>query len=269
MNRRTLIKAATGSLAAPMTVIAGADSALPSSGSLQPTRLIDCQHPAITQLAIQLCEGAGSDREKAVRIHDAVRDRVRFGLAPAFYDMKASEVLAAGVGYCNSKTTLFSALLRASGLPTRTRMVDLDAGVLRGLFSPGTDTVDHAIAEVYFDDRWNPVDSYVVDMALEAAARNRLAREARPVGYGIHEDGTSRWDGRSPSFIQAVPGTSTAARIVRVWGTFNDVEEFYRTTPGARNRLNLLTSVLIRLGAPSINRNIDNIRSAAQPKPLA
>lgn len=269
MNRRTLIKAAAGSLAAPKTVLAGADSARPSSEFLEATRLIDCEHPTITQWATQLCDGAGSEREKAVRIHDAVRDRVRFGLAPAFYDMKASEVLAVGVGYCNSKTTLFSALLRASGLPTRTRMVDLDAGVLRGLFSPGTDTVDHAITEVYFGGRWNPVDSYVVDSALEAAARTRLAREARAVGYGIHVDGTSRWDGRSPSFIQAVPATSAAASILREWGTFNDVEEFYRTTPGARNRLNLLTSVLMRLGAPSINRNIDNIRSEAQTKPLA
>ena len=39
--------------------------------------------------------------------------------------MRASEVLRAKVGYCNTKATLFIALLRAAGVPARQHFVDL------------------------------------------------------------------------------------------------------------------------------------------------
>jgi hypothetical protein len=258
-----LTAAAASAIAAPLAGRAAIHRATPSPESRLPTRLIDSQHPAIMALASELTAGATSDSERAVRIHSAVRDRIRFGLAPAFYGMRASEVLRAGVGYCNTKTTLFSALLRAVGLPTRVRMVDLSADVLRGLFSPGTDTVDHAITEVYLEEAWHPVDSYVVDSELAAAARVKLQREGRPAGYGIHAAGTSHWDGKVPSFIQAVPNTEAAPNIIRDWGYFEDIEDFYRRTPGARNRLTLVTELLIRLGAAGINRNIDSVRSVS------
>jgi Transglutaminase-like superfamily len=258
-----LTAAAASAIAAPLDGWAATQPPTPSPESRLSTRLIDSQHPAIVALASELTAGATSDSERAVRIHDGVRDRIRFGLAPTFYDMKASEVLQTGVGYCNTKTTLFSALLRAVALPTRVRMVDLSADVLRGLFSPGTDTVDHAITEVYLENAWHPVDSYVVDSELAAAARVKLQREGRAAGYGIHAAGTSRWDGKVPSFIQAVPTAQSASNIIRDWGHFEDIEDFYRRTPGARNRLTPVTGLLIRLGAAGINRNIDSVRSVS------
>jgi len=39
-------------------------------------------------------------RNKAVHLHNFVRARARCGWEPVFCDQKASEVLAAGIGFC-------------------------------------------------------------------------------------------------------------------------------------------------------------------------
>jgi hypothetical protein len=232
----------------------------PTDRDRAPTTWIDSGHPRVVALAEELTRGAGSDVEVAVRLHDAVRDRVAFGIDPAFYAMKASDVLDAGVGYCNTKTTLFSALLRARGIATRTRMFDLSAAVLAGLFDPGTERVDHAVTEVWLDGRWVGVDSYVVDLPLARAARGLLAREGKAAGFGIHAAGTSSWDGHSPSRIQCVETASPAGWVGQNHGAFEDVGDFYDRVASARNRLTIVTGLLIRLGAGGINRGIDAIR---------
>lgn len=259
-RRRFLAAAAVGA-----TPIAGwpvdADDTPPSPASLSPTEWIDVDHPRIRALAGELASGAPTPEGVAVRVHDAVRDRIAFGLAPAFYAMKASEVLDAGVGFCNTKTTLFQALLRANGIPTRTRMFDLSAQVLQGLFEPGTASVDHAVTDVWLGGRWIGVDSYVVDKPLARAAAERLAAEGRRVGYGIHAAGTSEWDGRTGARIQCVPGSEPAV-VLGEHGVFADVGDFYTRATVARNRLGGINRWLIRLGAASINRRIAQVRGA-------
>lgn len=235
----------------------------PGADDLADTPLIDATHPRIVQLSAALTQGAASRQEAAVRLHDWVRDQIAFGIAPAFYAMRASEVLDAGVGYCNTKSTLLAALLRAAGIPTRTRMVDLSAQVLRGLFDPGTDTVDHALTEVWLNGRWVGVDSQVVDTALARAAAARLAAEGRALGWGIHSAGAPRWDGVAPARIQAVEPPAATGVVLHDHGHFRDVADFYARVPQARNRLTWSRALLIRLGAPGINRSIEQVRRSA------
>jgi transglutaminase-like putative cysteine protease len=269
MPRRKLILGAicaaggTGSLPAWANGAASAD-AEPTSRDLAPTPWIDSAHPAIVRLAQELTRGARSEVAAAVRLHDAVRDRVLFGIAPGFYALKASEVLEAGVGYCNTKTTLFSALLRARGIATRTRMFDLSAAVLSGLFDTGTARVDHAVTEVWLKGRWWGVDSYVVDLPLERAARALLARDGKLAGYGVHSRGASAWDGASPARIQCVESVDPPGWIARDHGLFEDVGDFYARTPSAHNRLTPISRVFIRLGAGRINRQINEVRGATK-----
>jgi hypothetical protein len=232
----------------------------PQARHYAPTPQIDSTHPRIVSLAQELTAGARSETEAAIRLHDAVRDRIAFGIAPAFYAMKASEVLDAGVGYCNTKSTLFCALLRARGIAARIRMLDLSAAVLTGLFDPGGARVDHAVTEVWLDGRWLGVDSYVVDPPLERAARARLAREGQVAGYGIHRDGSTRWDGRSATRIQCVESAAPAGWIGQDHGVFDDVNDFYARVPSAHNRLNVLLALFIRLGASRINQGIEKLR---------
>lgn len=231
---------------------------------LGPTPVIDTEHPDIVRVARELTAGAASNREKAVRIHDFVRDRVRFGFQSRFYDVRASEVLAGGVGYCNTKSTLFIALLRASGIPARAHFVDLDSGLLRGVVDPGTPLVDHCYTEVWDGTRWVKTDSYIVDTPLRAAALERLRAEGRRYGYGVHAAGTGEWDGTRDAFSQFVaePGHATFTRSD--FGVHADVLAFYRDTPGAWNRLTPALRAIGPVAFSAANERAERIRRGVE-----
>lgn len=214
----------------------------------------------IQALAKTITHSATSPIEAAVLIHRWVRDEIAFGIPAQFYDMTASEVLDAKIGFCNTKTTLFSALLAAYGIATRLRMIDLSARVLNGLFDPGTPFVDHAITEVQLADQWYSVDSYVVDYALANQARARLDASGAEVGFGIHRMGSSEWDGASDSLIQAFDDGRNTGYINKQHGYFNDIADFYARTANARNRRTFTTGLIVRLIAASTNRAIDRVR---------
>ena len=86
---------------------------------LAATDIIDWDTPAIQQLAAELAAGDSDPIAIALRSFEWVRDEIKhssdFKLNPV--TCKASEVLAAGTGYCYAKSHLLAALLRANGIP--------------------------------------------------------------------------------------------------------------------------------------------------------
>lgn len=220
--------------------------------------LIDETDPRITELSQTLVRGRETTRERAIAIHDYVRDQLRFGFTPQFYAMSAAEVLRAGIGYSNTKSTLFVALLRAAGIEARQQFVDLNAAILRGLLEPRTPFVDHSYTEVMLGGAWVPTDSYIVDAALARAAVAALRIEGRPLGYGVRADGRSDWDGRTPAFVQFVPNDPACSR--HRWGVFADVAAFYECTSSAWNRHTNITRVVFPLTAHMANRTADALR---------
>ena len=252
INRRVLLQASA--LAMPAT-------AQPAPDDLKATALIESTHPRIAALAKDVTASAGTDRAAAIVVHDWVRDQSAFGIPRGFYDSSATQTLDAGVGYCNTKVNLFSALLRARGIATRIRVMDLSAQVLGGLFNPGTPYVDHAITEVFLEGRWVKVDSYVVDTPLVKSAERKLAASGAKAGFGIHLDGKSSWDGSSDNFIQCVDSGAIKDYVLKDHGLFIDVADFYARTADARNRKTLVSGLGIWIGAPFINRQIDTIRT--------
>jgi Transglutaminase-like superfamily len=222
--------------------------------------LIQTTHPKIVALAKEITIDATTAQAAAVLIHNWVRDRILFGLPPRFYATTAIESLDEKIGYCNTKVSLFNALLRAKNIPTRIRVVDLSAEVLSGVIDPGTPYVDHSFTEVFLEDQWLQVDSYVVDKPLVEAARKKLAASKRIAGFGIHSNGNTQWNGRTHSFIQCMNDGSIPSYVLKDHGLFSDVNEFYQKVQPARNRLNFLSSLGIRFGAPSINQHIQKVR---------
>jgi hypothetical protein len=227
---------------------------------LAPTPVIDADHPAVVRLAAELTAGAEGDRERAIRLHDFVRDEIRFGWQNEFYEVRASEVLAARVGYCHTKSSLFVALLRAAGVPARPHFVDLDARLLAGLIDPGTPFVDHSYAEVWLGGRWVLTDSYIVDPPMFRTAHVRLRAEGRRYGYGVHADGTDRWDGIQDAFSQFIR-TSADDQFSRTdSGVHADVVAFYRDRPAAWNPRTRLLRVIGGVAFPNANRAVERIR---------
>jgi transglutaminase-like putative cysteine protease len=88
---------------------------------LRPTSFIDSDHPAVLAFAQAHTQGAATDRERAVQLFYAVRDRIRydaFGLTFVPENYKASHVLAEGEAYCIPKAILLAAAARAVGIPS-------------------------------------------------------------------------------------------------------------------------------------------------------
>ncbi|MEM7292180.1 MAG: transglutaminase-like domain-containing protein [Pseudomonadota bacterium] len=234
------------------------DSPLDWLGS---TPLIDKEHPRVREKAADLARGGKTDRDVALAVFNFVRDEIEFGFARGFWKSKASQVLATGRGYCNTKSTLFIALLRANRIPARQVFVDIHSSVLHGILNPGTPYVDHSYVEVFLEGDWIPTDAYIVDRALFEPAQARVLAENRLMGYGVHGTGTMLWDGKSSAFSQfnlLDPHSISTRR----WGLFSDVGDFYRFADDPWNRLNPLFRAAMGAMGNAANKRADAIRAS-------
>ncbi len=101
--------------------------ATPTAAHLAPSALIDSEHPAVVDFARRHATGSDA-RERAVALYYAVRDGFRYDpyridLSPA--GMRASTVLAVGIGWCVPKAALLAAACRAQGIPARVGYADV------------------------------------------------------------------------------------------------------------------------------------------------
>jgi hypothetical protein len=221
--------------------------------------MIDSTASVIVETTNKVVAGARGERERAVRIHDFVRDEIKFGWSTGFYDQRASDVLSVKIGYCNTKSTLFVAMLRAAGIEARQHFVNIDAAIVRDFLNPGTSYVDHSYVEVRIDGRWLNVDSYIVDRPLANAARTRLQREGKIVGYGVHRNGTSDWDGTTDAFSQFVNDGAHPRLTTQNFGVYDDVHAFYASGNGV-NAQPWVVRQLIGVFARRANQKIESVR---------
>ncbi|MDP2369533.1 transglutaminase-like domain-containing protein, partial [Rhodoferax sp.] len=134
-------------------------TAIPDPQTLEPTALIDSDHPAVQAFVHTHVSGA-CDRERAVSLFYAVRDGFRYDpyrvdLSPE--GMKASTVLVSGYGWCVSKATLLAAACRAVGIPARLGFADvrnhLSTERLRQMMK--TDVFAwHGYTDIWLDGAW-------------------------------------------------------------------------------------------------------------------
>jgi len=131
----------------------------PSAASLQGTALIDSDHPDVAAFARECGTGA-SERERAVALHDAVRDGFRYDpyrvdLTPE--GMRASNVVRRGYGWCVPKAALLAAACRAVGIPARLGYADVrnHLSTERMRRTMGTDLfVWHGYTDIWIDGAW-------------------------------------------------------------------------------------------------------------------
>lgn len=87
---------------------------------LQPTAIIDSNHPAIIAAAAEIAGDARDDEDVARRCFEWVRDAVKHSVdaQSPVVTCTASDVLQHRVGFCYAKSHLLAALLRARGIPS-------------------------------------------------------------------------------------------------------------------------------------------------------
>ncbi|MGC2855275.1 transglutaminase-like domain-containing protein [Novispirillum sp. DQ9] len=88
---------------------------------LRATDVMDFEHPAVAALAREVAAGRGAGHDAAIAadcfawVRDRIPHTVDLGGGPV--PCAASEVLAAGTGFCFAKSHLLAALLHANGIP--------------------------------------------------------------------------------------------------------------------------------------------------------
>lgn len=97
-----------------------------------------------------------SDFDRIKAIYNYVRDEILFGYN-IDDSIPASKVLSDGYGQCNTKGTLFMALLRACNIPCRVHGFTIDKklqkGAMTGLvYRSAPKNVLHSWVEIFFED---------------------------------------------------------------------------------------------------------------------
>jgi transglutaminase-like putative cysteine protease len=179
---------------------------------LEAGKYIDSNDAGVVGFSITHTRGK-SERERAISLYYAVRDKIRYN---PFLDFskpgafQASAVLAAGEGFCIGKAALLAACGRAAGLETRVGFAD----VKNHLTSPrlaetmGTDLfVYHGFTEFRLDGKW---------LKCTPAFNLALCRRFRVKPL--------EWDGESDSIFHPFDEDQRRhMEYVRDRGSFSDV----------------------------------------------
>ena len=100
-------------------------------------------------------------------IYNFVRDEILFGYN-VDDSIPASKVLKDGYGQCNTKGTLFMALLRACDIPCRVHGFTIDKKLQKGamtgfVYNNAPKNIFHSWVEVFFEDRWYELEAFIID----------------------------------------------------------------------------------------------------------
>ena len=129
--------------------------------------MLDYNDPAITELIKRREWKSFSEFDRIRSIYNFVRDEIMFGYN-IDDDISASKVLSDGYGQCNTKGTLFMALLRACGIPCRVHGFTIDKELQKGamtgfVYKSAPKNIFHSWVEVYFEEQWYELEAFILD----------------------------------------------------------------------------------------------------------
>ena len=161
----------------------------------------------VRDLANQLTDKLSTESEKAIALHDYVRDNIKFGFNRFFDLSKPADTLALGLGHCNPQGELMVALFREAGIEAHNHFAVLPREILKGSVSPNKywlipAELSHCYTEVKVEGAWYNIDSYILDQALFKAGQAKLSEANLIVGYGTYVHSKNHWDGSSDAFCQ-------------------------------------------------------------------
>ena len=214
---------------------------------LQSTELCDSNNEHIVSKAEELAKGAEIPKEASMKVFYFVRDQIPFLFCKP--ELKASNTLAKGGGFCVTKTNLQVALLRAMRIPARYRLLDLSKEVLKGMMPnfllKTMDTIRfHPWCECYLSGKWivceTLFDEPLYNAAIEAGV---LSREEVP---------TIDWDGDND------------LKIVTPWiledkGAFASLDDVFRKAQREDHSPQFLMRIAIY---PLCNRQTNRLRQS-------
>ena len=147
---------------------------------LRSTDMLDYNHPSIVRLIRERGWRELPEFERIQSIYNYVRDEILFGYNTDD-NIPASRVLKDGYGQCNTKGTLFMALLRACNIPCRIHGFTIDKKLQESamtgfVYRKAPQNIFHSWVEVFFEDQWYELEGIIIDKGyirkLQAANPN-------------------------------------------------------------------------------------------------
>ena len=228
---------------------------------LEPTKMLDFNHPAIVELVETRNWKNLSAYEQIGAIYHFVQNEIAFGYNEAD-DIPATAVLQDGYGQCNTKGTLLMALLRSVGIPCRFHGFTIDKklqkGALTGLpYLLAPQNIIHSWVEVYYQDEWVNLEGFILDNDFLSSVQAQFPEvEGEFCGYGIattdFQNPQTEWQGKD-TYIQK-------EGINHDFGIYPDPDSFFAQYGSNVKGLKLLAykTVLRRL----INANVAKVRAS-------
>jgi hypothetical protein len=134
-----------------------------------------------------------SEKDRILLIYNYVRDEIAFGYNTGD-DISASSVLQDGYGQCNTKGTLFMALLRAVEIPCREHVFYIDKILQKGamkswyyILSPKE--ILHSWVEILYDGKWLNLEGFILDKKYLGSLQDKFNDcSGSFCGYGVAID---------------------------------------------------------------------------------
>lgn len=203
-----------------------------------------------------------SDFDRIKAIYNYVRDEILFGYN-IDDSIPASKVLADGYGQCNTKGTLFMALLRACNIPCRVHGFTIDKrlqkGAMTGLvYRSAPKNVLHSWLEIFFEDIWYELEAFILDNSyffkLQQAHSDCVGAFC---GYGVavkdFQHPVIDFD-RNNTYIQS-------EGINQDFGIYDCPDDFLKEH---RQEMSVIKAFAYRnLGRHLMNRNVKKIRNSS------
>ncbi len=186
------------------------------------------QAPTVQEVVNQIAAETSTQREKAIALHDYVREKVKFGFNKYFDATPPDYTLSCGHGHCNPKSRLMVALFQAAGLESYQHFVVIPKDILKDAIPPSRfwmipPELSHSYVEVRVEDNWCTIDSFIVDTPLLKGALTKLTKENRTIGYGVRSNSINEWDGQNNAFSQF-----DQSMMIEDHGRIDDLEAYFK-----------------------------------------
>lgn len=228
---------------------------------LKETKMLDFSNPSIQKLIEMKCWKEKNKFDCIKAIYNFVRDDIVFGYN-VDDNIPASKVLKDGCGQCNTKGTLFMALLRACKIPCRIHGFTIDKQLQKGamsgfVYKNAPKNIFHSWVEVYFEDKWYELEAFILDKKYLYKLQKRFANcTGFFCGYGVAVKDFKHpiidFD-RNNTYIQS-------EGITKDFGVYDSPDELLKNH---HQELSGIKIFLYRhLGRHLMNWNVKNIRNS-------
>lgn len=226
---------------------------------LEKTQMLDFDHTQIQTLIDNKGWNQLDEFHKIKEAYNFVRDEILFGYNVS--DMiPASQVLRDGYGQCNTKGTLFMAILRALNIPCRLHGFTIDKKLQKGamtgiVYRLAPNNVIHSWVEIYYDQTWFHLEGFILDNQYLKQMQAKFSDcHGSFCGYGIATDDFQNpmidWN-QNDTYIQK-------EGINQDFGLYDNPDDFFKVHSQELSPIKQF--IYQHVGRHLMNRNVNKIR---------